>query len=148
MRSISGITFKTGSIFDSDAQAIVNPVNTVGVMGAGLAKDFKMKYPHMYAEYLSLCYGNRMKPGCVKYIEDTDKIIVPFPTKRHWRDPSELRFIEEGLKHFCSTYASHGIQSVAFPRLGCGLGGLDWWDVRFIMGKALREIPIDVQIYV
>lgn len=142
------ITFKIGSIFDSDAQAIVNPVNTVGVMGAGLAKEFRMKYPHMYREYLSLCYGGRMMPGFVKYVEDTDKIIVLFPTKRHWRETSEFRYVEDGLEHFCRTYAVHGIQSVAFPKLGCGLGGLDWDDVRLVMGKILREIPIDVQIYV
>ena len=148
MRSISVITFKTGSIFDSDTQAIVNPVNTVGVMGAGLAKEFRMKFPNMYREYLSLCYGGRMMPGCVKYVKDIDKIIVLFPTKRHWRDPSKLSYVEEGLDHFCRTYAIHGIQSVAFPKLGCGLGGLEWNDVRWLMGEILREIPIDVQIYV
>lgn len=140
--------FKTGSIFQSDAQAIVNPVNTVGVMGAGLALQFRKKYPHMFEEYLKLCHGDRMMPGCVKYVKDRDKIVVLFPTKRHWREHSQLRYIEEGLEHFCRTYAVHGIQSVAFPKLGCGLGGLDWDDVKLVMENILQEIPINVQIYV
>jgi len=123
----------TGSIFNSNAEAIVNAVNCVGVMGAGLARAFKNRYPLMNEQYVLKCSLGLLRPGVMDlYILDATKpkYIINFPTKDHWKDPSHLNFINLGRYELMRMVKNWKIKSVAIPALGCGLGGLDWNDVK------------------
>ncbi len=126
-----------GSIFDSDAEAIVNAVNCVGVMGAGLAKAFKDKYPHMNEQYVVKCRNGMLKPGKldIYVVDSSPKYIINFPTKDHWKFPSKLDYIYTGITELLIAVHDWKIKSVAIPALGCGLGGLDWAEVRPILEK-------------
>lgn len=139
---------KIGNIFESKCQAIVNTVNCVGVMGKGIALEFKKKYPEMFTDYMNKCKSGSVKTG-IPYVFDNgnDKIIINFPTKNHWRSPSRLSFVIEGLDWFVENYKKYGITSVAFPPLGCGNGGLDWKTVGPVMYQKLKELPIEIEIY-
>lgn len=142
------ITFVSGDLFTSPAKALVNTVNTVGVMGKGIAKTFKEIYPAMFAEYQRLCEERRFGIGMLWLYRTPHKWILNFPTKQQWRQPSRPEFIEAGLKKFIASYAAQGITSIAFPRLGCGNGELDWESVvRPLMLKYLDRVPIDVFVY-
>ena len=148
----SNIIYKSGNILESDCQCLVNPVNTVGVMGAGLALQFKRTYPHMFKMYKLNCDNALLQVNRIMFYRQRNdpggKIICLFPTKAHWRENSKLEYIEGGLKAFVKYYPSWKIESVAFPKLGCGLGGLDWENhVRPLMEKYLLELPIVVEIY-
>lgn len=139
---------KINDIFKSECNTLVNTVNCIGVMGKGIAKIFKQKYPDMYKDYVDKCNSNLIKPGVPYYYSDlTGVSIINFPTKDHWRSPSRLSYIIDGLDWFVKNYKKLGIISVAFPPLGCGNGGLDWQDVGPIMYNKLKDIPIDVEIY-
>ncbi len=137
-----------GNIFDSPAQVIVNTVNTVGVMGKGLALEFKNRYPEMFADYRAACEKRQFTMGKLMLWRAPDHWILMFPTKENWRNPSKLEYIERGLSNFVNSYAEKNISSIAFPKLGCGNGELDWNDVRPLMEKYLKPLPIDVYIYV
>ena len=141
------ITYIVGDLFESSAQVIVNPVNVVGVMGKGLAKKFKQAYPDMFKQYKTLCNTGELDVGKLWLYKAPDKWILNFPTKQHWRQKSKLEYIEAGLKEFVDTYDTLGIQSIAFPMLGCGAGGLDWEDVRPLMENYLGDLPIEITIY-
>ena len=147
----STLTYTEGDIFDSSATCIVNPVNTVGVMGGGLALEFKKRYPHMFHVYTKHCKSGALQVGRIMFyraVGDT-RIICLFPTKEDWHNPSSLNYIERGLKAFTQSYQEWEIQSVAFPKLGCGLGGLDWeHHVQPMMERYLSELPIEVSIYI
>lgn len=137
-----------GNIFESNAETIVNTVNCVGVMGKGIAKEFKKRYPQMYKEYALLCKENKVNPGEPYLYKDLlGNSVINFPTKKHWRSPSKLSYIVSGLKWFCDNYRELDISSVAFPPLGCGNGGLRWEVVGPIMYYYLNQLPIDVEIY-
>ncbi len=136
-----------GNIFDSPAQVIVNTVNTVGVMGKGLALTFKNKYPKMFDDYKTVCEKRALKTGKLMLFYFPDHWVLLFPTKEHWRNPSKLKYIEDGLVKFVNSYAEKSITSIAFPKLGCGNGELSWDDVRPIMEKHLKPLPIDIYIY-
>ena len=139
---------KIGNMFESHAQTLVNTVNCVGVMGKGIALDFKKKYPEMFKEYTQLCAQNRVKPGVPYYYTDLlGASVINFPTKDHWRSPSKLSYIKNGLEWFRNNYQQLGITSVAFPPLGCGNGGLPWNIVGPLMYKMLFDLPIDIEIY-
>lgn len=142
------ITYMKGNILESSAQVVTNPVNCVGVMGKGLALQFKNKYPIMFKDYVKQCAAGNIKPGKPYLWEDDFVQILNFPTKRHWRDNSLLIDIEDGLKYLASNYDNMGIDSLAIPPLGCGLGGLDWVDVKYLMEKYLSGIDLEVYIYV
>ena len=142
------IEYVHGNIFESKAKVITNPVNTVGVMGAGLALQFKQKYPNMFNMYQVACDNNLLTIGKLMLIKETDHTILLFPTKKDWRDPSQLSYIEAGLRKFVSMYEQKGVTSVAFSKLGCGLGGLKWEVVKPIMEKYLKPLPIVCYIYV
>ena len=142
------IKYVHGNIFESDAQTIVNPINCIGAMGAGLARQFRDRYPDMYAKYRRFCLDDLIKPGRLMLYKAEDFWILNFPTKFNWREPSHMSYIEDGLKKFAETYEQKGITSVAFTRLGCGLGGLDWNQVRPLMEKYLNNLPIEVLVYV
>lgn len=140
---------KNKNIFHSNAQALVNPVNCRGVMGKGLASQFKHHFPSYYEHYLKLCNLGEIRLGHVHVysepdialsmyqvhgLEDefdisrlpTNYIIISFPTKNHWKEQSEYRHIARGLRDLNHQISHWGIESVAIPKLGCGLGGLKW----------------------
>lgn len=141
------IEYIEGNIFDSPAQVIVNTVNTVGVMGKGLALSFKQRYPDMFESYKTVCEKHQLTIGKLMLYYKPDHWILLFPTKENWRNPSKLEYIEKGLLKFVQTYAQKNINSIAFPRLGCGNGELDWDDVKPLMEKYLKNLPIDIYIY-
>lgn len=136
-----------GNIFDSPAQVIVNTVNTVGVMGKGIALEFKKRYPDMFMAYRTACEKKQLTTGKLMLWRGPDHWVLMFPTKQNWRNPSKIEYIEDGLLKFVNTYAEKNISSIAFPRLGCGNGELDWNEVRPVMEKYLKPLPIDVYIY-
>ncbi len=141
------IKYVSGDIFNSDCQTLVNPVNCVGVMGAGLAWQFAERYPKLEREYRCICRNKLLTIDKLWICRYSGKWVLCFPTKRHWRAPSKLKYIEAGLRNLVKTYKTRGITSIAFPKLGCGLGGLDWNDVRALMERYLGPIELDVQIY-
>ncbi|HBM15974.1 MAG TPA: Appr-1-p processing protein [Lentisphaeria bacterium] len=137
-----------GNIFDSKAQTIVNTVNCVGVMGKGIALEFKKRFPEMFNEYKDKCDKSLVKPG-VPYIYSNllGGSIINFPTKDHWRSSSHLEFVVKGLDIFLEKYQDWGVKSVAFPPLGCGNGGLEWEMVGRIMYQKLSNLDVPVSIY-
>ena len=143
------ITYKSGDIFTSNCQALVNPVNCVGVMGRGLALEFKEKYPENFRVYKTICGRGKMKIGRMLSIIDGGRIIVNFPTKLHWRQKSKLAYIEQGLDDLVSrTITLFSIRSIAVPALGCGLGGLDWTEVKPLLDeKLVRLNSVNVEVY-
>lgn len=137
------ITYKTGDIFSSSCDILVNPVNCVGVMGKGLALSFKKRDPEMFISYKEFCDQNLILPG-ILYLKNN---VLNFPTKKHWRDPSTLKYIELGLDKFIKSFEIKNIRSIAFPRLGCDNGGLVWSDVEPLMLKYLENLNIDIEIW-
>ncbi len=142
------ITYVTGNILTSAAQVISNPINCVGVMGAGLALEFKNNFPDMYADYSIRCSDKKVVIGQPYLWESNDKQILNFPTKRHFKDKSLLGDIDAGLAYLASNYEDMGITSIALPALGCGLGGLNWSDVKLLIEKHLSHLPtLEVYVY-
>lgn len=139
------IEFQTGNILEADAEALVNTVNTVGVMGKGIAYQFKKAWPAMEKEYASACKRGEVQVGQMYVWEAggimNPRFIINFPTKKHWRNPSQLSYIQLGLKDLVRVIRKLGIRSVAVPPLGCGNGGLDWNLVKPEIEKAFQEIP-------
>ena len=143
------ITYSNSDLFLSPGQALVNTVNTVGVMGKGIAKDFKSIYPEMFMEYQAACESGTFSIGSLLYYRSRNKVVVNLPTKRHWRGPSRVEYVETGLQAFVASYRSEGVTSVAFPQLGCGNGELDWEsEVRPLMVQYLGPLPIPVYIHI
>lgn len=138
----------TGNLLNSKCNTLTNTVNCVGVMGKGIALDFKKKYPEMFSDYLKRCKAGLLKPGEPYIFEDIFGFkILNFPTKDDWRNPSKLSYIEKGLDWICEHYEEYNIDSLAIPALGCGNGGLKWEVVGPLMYKKLSILPIDVVIY-
>lgn len=134
--------------FSSPAQTLVNTVNTVGVMGKGIALEFKKRYLAMYEQYKKYCDDGSLTIGkLMLWRDEPDHWLLMFPTKTTWRKPSDLSYIEAGLKKFTDTYTDKGITSAAFPRLGCGNGGLNWEDVKPLMEKYLGPLSIPCYVY-
>jgi O-acetyl-ADP-ribose deacetylase (regulator of RNase III) len=142
------VTFVKGDIFKSPAQVLTNTVNCVGAMGKGVALEFKNRYPQMFNDYKSKCDQGNVKPGQPYLWEDDSTQVLNFPTKRNWRDNSLLQDVEDGLKYLAASYEKMGIQSIAMPALGCGLGGLKWSEVQPLIVKHLGALPdLDVYVY-
>ena len=142
------ITYVVGDLFTSPAKVLVNTVNTVGVMGKGIALDFKRIYPEMFEQYQYYCEHGMFDIGKLWLYKTSHKWILNFPTKKHWRNKSKIEYIEAGLEKFVDTYDSKGIVSVSFPMLGCGNGELDWkTQVQPILEQNLQHLPIDVFIH-
>lgn len=138
------ITYKTGDIFKEEADAIVNTVNCVGVMGRGIALQFKKYFPENFRVYEAACKQKEVVPGKM-FVHETSSLIGPkyvinFPTKRHWRDASRMEDIESGLQALAKVIAKLHIKSIALPPLGCGLGGLDWSEVRGRIESTLSQL--------
>ena len=155
-----------GDMFFSRMQTLTVSVNTVGIMGAGLASRAKYQFPDVYVYYQDLCRNRRLrmgKPDIYKReasfeheladepsglsITDIEKWFLLFPTKRHWRNNSDIKGIEEGLQWLVNNYKKEGVKSLAIPSLGCGLGRLKWQDIGPLMFKYLSTMDIDISIY-
>jgi O-acetyl-ADP-ribose deacetylase (regulator of RNase III) len=141
------ITYRQTNLFDSEAQTLVNTVNCVGVMGKGIAKEFKARDNEMFSAYREVCARKLLKPGMLWLWSRSSPWVLNFPTKNHWRGASKIEWVELGLQKFVSTYKDKGISSISFPKLGCGNGGLDWQDVKPIMECYLSAVDIDVFIH-
>lgn len=142
------ITYVVGDLFTSPAKVLVNTVNTVGVMGKGIAYEFKRIYPEMFEQYQFYCYNDMFDIGKLWLYKTSHKWILNFPTKKHWRNKSKVEYIAAGLEKFANTYDSKGIVSISFPMLGCGNGELDWEaQVQAVMEEYLRPLPIDTYIH-
>lgn len=142
------ISYIKGNLFTSNAKILVNTVNTVGVMGKGIAADFKRIYPKMFEEYRFRCESKKLDIGNLFLYKTPNKWILNFPTKRHWKSPSKLEYIEEGLKKLVAQANELQLNDIAMPKLGCGNGGLDWeTQVKPLVEKYLKKSPINVSIY-
>ena len=142
------ITYVKGDLFSSPARILVNTVNTEGVMGKGIALEFKKRYPDMFKEYKKVCDDKMLDIGTLLLWKKSEKWVLLFPTKTTWRRPSKIEYLEKGLQKFASNWDKLGADSIAFPRLGCGNGGLDWEEVRPLMEKYLHKLPIQIYVYV
>lgn len=145
----NNVTIVNGNIFNTKAQTIVNTVNCVGVMGKGIALVFKLRYPKMFDIYCQYCADHLIEIGKLWLYkgESNAPWVLNFPTKTHWKLPSEYDYIEAGLRKFVDTYKERGITSIAFPLLGASNGGLNQDIVLDIMYKYLKECEIPVEIY-
>ncbi|MDE2776921.1 MAG: macro domain-containing protein [Chloroflexota bacterium] len=141
------INYVVGDLFSSPAQVLVNTVNTVGVMGKGIALTFRRVFPEMFEEYRVLCETDQLSIGDLFLYKNPHKWILNFPTKKHWRGRSRIAYIEAGLEEFSNTYAAKGIRSISFPMLGCQHGGLQWEDVRPVMEQHLNKLSPDINTY-
>lgn len=146
------ITFTEGNLLESDAEALVNTVNTVGVMGKGIALMFKERFPANTAAYEQACAAHAVQTGRM-LVTDTGELmgtrwIINFPTKQHWRGKSRMEWIEEGLRDLRRVIQEYGIRSIAIPPLGAGNGGLEWAEVKPRIVQALEDLgDVDIQIY-
>lgn len=140
--------FLVGDILKSKAQTLINTVNCVGVMGKGIALEFKNRFPGMYEDYVQRCQRGEVKPG-VPYLYKTlfPPQIINFPTKDHWKSISKLSDIERGLKHLFEHYRGWGVTSLAIPPLGCGNGQLEWRVVGPLIYRFVKDIGIPVEMY-
>jgi len=142
------LSYIEGDIFLSPTKVLVNTVNTVGVMGKGVAKVFKRIYPEMFREYQVKCESKELDIGKLWLYKTSNKWILNFPTKKDWRYPSEVEYIEKGLQDFRDRYLDWGIDSISFPPIGCGNGGLDFKEeVRPLIEKYLGDLDISILIY-
>ena len=144
------ITITQGDLLrQDDVDAIVNTVNCVGVMGKGIALQFKNKWPANYSAYETACKARQVRPGAM-FVFDSGGLVKPnyiinFPTKDHWRGKSRVEFIREGLVDLVAQVKRLGIRSIAIPPLGCGNGGLEWDAVRPLIEQAFAALP-DVEV--
>lgn len=143
------IEFRKGDLFTSGADALVNTVNCEGIMGGGIALAFKVKYPEYYKEYRTICDQKREEAGFVRLypVDDLVDGIINFPTKDKVRNPSLIGYIELGLNNLRYMLSYWNIKSVAMPALGCGLGGLDWKDVKPLIEKELSDLDTEIMVY-
>lgn len=146
------IKYIEGDIFVSDAQALVNTVNTVGVMGKGVALQFKKAFPNNFKAYFEACKREEIRIGKLFVFRDSNlnmgnKIIINFPTKKDWRKPSEYTYVEEGLTDLIRVIQDNKIESIAIPPLGAGNGGLEWEKVKGIIEQKLGSLNIEIRVY-
>lgn len=137
-----------GDILQSKAQTLVNTVNCVGVMGKGIALEFKKRFPEMFKDYVEKCKHNGLRPG-IPYIYKTlfPPHVINFPTKDHWKSVSKIEDIEQGLQYILDHYKKWDVTSIAIPPLGCGNGQLEWKAVGPLLYKYAKQMDIPVEIY-
>jgi len=146
------ITYMTGNLLEADVDALVNTVNTVGIMGKGIALMFKERFPKNMREYAEACKLNEVQTGKM-FITSTDELIgvkwiINFPTKQHWRAKSQINWIEEGLQDLRRFIIENNIESIAIPPLGAGNGGLPWQQVKPRIEQALSDLQdVDIIVY-
>ncbi|MGV8093538.1 MAG: macro domain-containing protein [Mangrovibacterium sp.] len=146
------IRYILGNILESDADALVNTVNTDGVMGKGIALQFKRAFPHNYKIYRDSCKNGELAVGKLLIVQDENLIqgkkwIINFPTKTTWKKPSEYKYIEKGLDELIRILPLYPLKSIALPPLGSGNGGLDWNKVKKIIEQKLEHLPVEVIVY-
>ena len=146
------MTFTQGNLLDARVEAVVNTVNTVGVMGKGIALMFKERFPENFKAYAAACRGQEVKVGQMFVTAGVElggpRWIINFPTKQEWRHPTKLEWVQSGLGALRETILSKGIRSIAIPPLGCGNGGLDWAVVRPLIEEALGNLEgVEVVVY-
>lgn len=146
------LKFATGNLLESEAEALVNTVNTVGVMGKGIALQFKNQYPNNYKLYLKACKDGDFRIGDLLVVTDESllggkKTIINFPTKTDWRKPSEYGYIEQGLKKLVEIIKEKNIKSIAIPPLGAGNGGLEWNKIKAMMQYYLKNVDADIIVF-
>lgn len=145
------IRYITGNLLEAHAEALVNTVNTVGVMGKGIALQFRETFPDNYKAYLDAIKRGEVKIGSMLVTKIGNlnglRYIVNFPTKEHWRNPSRIEYVEKGLISLRKTIQELSIQSIAVPPLGCGNGQLNWEDVQPLIEQYLGDLPADVMVY-
>jgi len=145
------IRYTAGNLLDSKTDALVNTVNTVGVMGKGIALMFKEAFPENTRAYEAACRDHKVEVGRMFVTKRSDMLgprwIINFPTKKHWRHPSKLEWVAEGLRDLRRVIIEEGIGSIAIPPLGAGNGGLDWAKVRPLIEAELRDLNIDILVY-
>lgn len=136
-----------GNLFTTKCQTIVNTVNCVGIMGAGIAFEFRLRYPEMYEQYKLHCDNKKLNIGLLWLYKSKDKWVLNFPTKKHWRYPSKKEYLNDGLRKFAESYKQKGIESIAFPLLGADRGGISQNESQQIMEQYLDLPDLDVEIY-
>lgn len=144
------VQYTTGNLLEADVDALVNPVNTKGVMGKGLALQFKNAFPDAFREYKRACAVDEVVPGKMHVVRrsTSPRFIFHFPTKTHWRSPSKLEYVRDGLVDLVARVQALGVESIAVPPLGCGLGGLAWADVQpLIEGAFAATTGVRVVVY-
>jgi len=146
------ITYKTGDLLQDDAEALVSTVNTVGVMGKGIALAFKKAFPANYLQYRYACQKKTFNSGQILVVRDTnllygEKLVINFPTKTHWSFNSEYAYIDIGLIALTSFMESNNIKTLAIPALGCDIEGLDWQRVKYMIEDHLRYLACDTRVY-
>ena len=143
------IKYTSGNLLDSEADILVNAINCVGVMGKGIALEFKNRYPKMFESYKYLCKKGEVKVGSLFVWKDPHtKHIINFPTKQHWRNKSEIEWIDSGLQVLRKSMLElFPDKSIAIPKLGCANGGLSWEDVKPLIETHLGDLPNIVYIY-
>lgn len=146
------IKYIVGNLLESPAEALVNTVNTVGIMGKGIALQFKNEFPNNYEEYVKACEDGTFSIGKLLITEEESllygkKTIINLPTKTDWRKPSEYSYIDIGLKELAKEIKTRNIKSIAIPPLGAGNGGLNWEKVRDLMEKDLVDLDSEISIY-
>lgn len=142
------VTIHADNIFNSGCLALVNPVNCCGVMGAGLAKEFKERFPDMFGMYQIACKNKQLELGKIwVWLEQDGKLIINFPTKHHWTDKSQLINIDKGLAELSQFCKNHKVPSIAIPALGAGLGGLKTESVMSLVLKYFTDIETHAKFY-
>ncbi|MBV6811496.1 macro domain-containing protein [Xanthomonas campestris pv. pennamericanum] len=145
------ITFTQGNLLESGAEALVNTVNTVGVMGKGIALMFKERFKENFLRYAAACKDNQVRIGKIFVTEvnelDGPRWIINFPTKQHWRGDSRIEWITEGLQDLHLFLIENKVKSIAIPPLGAGNGGLDWADVRPLIEEVLAGLDTDILVF-
>ena len=142
------ITTKRGSIFDSKADVLVCPVNCVGVMGKGLALEFKRRFPELLQRYHDECMSGSLYGGGAELVRPAGVPIIIAATKYHWREPSNLRYVENCIKGIRNIMTTRFWTSIAIPQLGCGCGGLEWADVWPLYEKHLGDLAATVEVWI
>lgn len=138
------IKYTKGNLLNAPTEALVNTVNTVGIMGKGIALQFKKRFPNNFKIYAKACKNKTLTVGKLLIVKeitlDGEKLIINFPTKAHWRNKSKYEYIEDGLKELRKKIVDYGIKSIAIPPLGCGNGGLSWEKVKSMIERSLGNI--------
>ena len=142
----------TGNLLESKAQALVNAVNTVGVMGKGIALQFKKRFPLNFKLYAAACKKGEVEIGKMFVVQESDlqgdKVIINFPTKTEWAKKSDYEYVEEGLKDLVRVIEAYQIESIAIPALGCGHGGLNWARVKARLEQHLGNLQhVQVEVF-
>lgn len=154
--SVTFIHYLNGDLVRDDAEALVNTVNCVGVMGKGLALGFKQRFPAMFDAYRVACNRGEVRTGQMHLWDNPDadvwpgqpQLVVNFPTKQHWRNPSRMEWIESGLEDLADVIREQHLSTIAIPPLGCGLGGLAWNEVLRLIERILTERLADLDRHV